>query len=85
MLVVVRDRIAKLVKAGKSQDDVIAARPTKEFEEKVWRRYLQRRAVDRPRLRRSESRAREAAAQVTRRAFLQTPSKRSGRAVFGAT
>jgi len=34
MLVTVRDRIAKLVKAGKSQDDVIAARPTKEFEEK---------------------------------------------------
>jgi len=34
MLVVVRDRVAKLVKAGKSQDDVIAARPTKEFEEK---------------------------------------------------
>src|SRR5688572_2555680 len=34
MLVVVRDRVAKLVRAGKSQDDVIAARPTKEFEEK---------------------------------------------------
>lgn len=34
MLVVVRDRIAKLVRAGKSQDDVVAARPTKEFEEK---------------------------------------------------
>jgi len=34
MLVTVRDRIAKLVKAGKSQDDVVAARPTKEFEEK---------------------------------------------------
>jgi len=34
MLVVVRDRIAKLVKAGRSQDDVVAARPTKEFEEK---------------------------------------------------
>jgi cyclase len=34
MLVVVRDRIAKLVKAGKSQEDVLAARPTKEFEEK---------------------------------------------------
>ncbi len=34
MLVVVRDRVAKLVKAGKSQDDVVAARPTKEFEEK---------------------------------------------------
>jgi cyclase len=34
MLVVVRDRIARLVKAGKSQDDVVAARPTKEFEEK---------------------------------------------------
>jgi cyclase len=33
MLVVVRDRIAKLVKAGKSQEDVVAARPTKEFEE----------------------------------------------------
>jgi cyclase len=34
MLVVVRDRVAKLVKAGKSQDDVVTARPTKEFEEK---------------------------------------------------
>ena len=34
MLVTVRDRIAKLVKAGKSQDDVVAARPTKEFEER---------------------------------------------------
>jgi cyclase len=34
MLVVVRDRIAKLVKAGKSQEDVLAARPTKEFEGK---------------------------------------------------
>ncbi|HEU5136026.1 MAG TPA: MBL fold metallo-hydrolase [Steroidobacteraceae bacterium] len=34
MLVVVRDRVAKLVRAGKSQDDVVAARPTKEFEEK---------------------------------------------------
>ena len=34
MLVVVRDRIAKLVKAGKTQEQVVAARPTKEFEEK---------------------------------------------------
>lgn len=34
MLVTVRDRIAKLVKAGKSQEDVVAARPTREFEEK---------------------------------------------------
>jgi glyoxylase-like metal-dependent hydrolase (beta-lactamase superfamily II) len=34
MLVVVRDRVAKLVRAGKSQDDVVAARPTKEYEEK---------------------------------------------------
>jgi glyoxylase-like metal-dependent hydrolase (beta-lactamase superfamily II) len=34
MLVVVRDRVAKLVKAGKSQDEAVAARPTKEFEEK---------------------------------------------------
>jgi cyclase len=34
MLVTVRDRIAKLVKAGKSQEDVVTARPTKEFEEK---------------------------------------------------
>ena len=33
MLVVIRDRVAKLVKAGKSQDEVVAARPTKEFEE----------------------------------------------------
>jgi cyclase len=33
MLVVVRDRVAKLVKAGKSQDAVVEARPTKEFEE----------------------------------------------------
>ena len=34
MLVVIRDRVAKLVKAGKSQDDVVAARPTREYEEK---------------------------------------------------
>jgi cyclase len=34
MLVVVRDRIAKLVKAGKSQEQVVVARPTREFEEK---------------------------------------------------
>jgi cyclase len=34
MLVVVRDRIAKLVKAGRSQDQVVEARPTKEFEQK---------------------------------------------------
>lgn len=33
MLAVVRDRIAKLVRAGRSQEDVIAARPTREFEE----------------------------------------------------
>jgi len=34
MLVAVRDRIAKLVKAGKTQDQVVEARPTKDFEEK---------------------------------------------------
>jgi len=34
MLVVVRDRVARLVKAGKTQEQVIEARPTKEFEEK---------------------------------------------------
>jgi cyclase len=34
MLVIVRDRVAKLVKAGKTQEEVVAARPTKEFEEK---------------------------------------------------
>ena len=34
MLVVVRDRVAKMVKAGKSQEEVLTARPTKEFEEK---------------------------------------------------
>jgi glyoxylase-like metal-dependent hydrolase (beta-lactamase superfamily II) len=34
MLVIVRDRVAKLVKAGKTQEAVIAARPTQEFEEK---------------------------------------------------
>ena len=34
MLVVVRDRIAKLVKAGKTEQQVLEARPTKEFEEK---------------------------------------------------
>jgi cyclase len=32
MLVVVRDRVAKLVKAGKTWEEVVAARPTKEFE-----------------------------------------------------
>src|SRR5688572_21147273 len=34
MLVVVRDRVAKLVKAGRTQEQVVEARPTKEFEEK---------------------------------------------------
>jgi len=34
MLVTVRDRVAKLVKAGKTQEQVLEARPTKEFEEK---------------------------------------------------
>jgi len=34
MLVVIRDRVAKLVKAGKTQEQVLEARPTKEFEEK---------------------------------------------------
>jgi cyclase len=34
MLVVVRDRIARLVRAKKTQDQVVEARPTKEFEEK---------------------------------------------------
>jgi glyoxylase-like metal-dependent hydrolase (beta-lactamase superfamily II) len=34
MLVVVRDRVAKLVRAGKTQEEVLAARPTREFEEK---------------------------------------------------
>jgi glyoxylase-like metal-dependent hydrolase (beta-lactamase superfamily II) len=34
MLVVVRDRVAKLVKAGKTQEEVVAARPTREFEAK---------------------------------------------------
>jgi cyclase len=34
MLVTVRDRIAKRVKAGKTQEQVVTARPTKEFEEK---------------------------------------------------
>jgi glyoxylase-like metal-dependent hydrolase (beta-lactamase superfamily II) len=34
MLVVVRDRVAKLVKAGKSQEEVVTARPTREFEAK---------------------------------------------------
>ena len=34
MLVVVRDRVAKLVKAGKTQAQVVEARPTKEYEEK---------------------------------------------------
>jgi glyoxylase-like metal-dependent hydrolase (beta-lactamase superfamily II) len=34
MLVTVRDRVARLVKSGKSQDEVVAARPTREFEAK---------------------------------------------------
>ncbi len=34
MLVTVRDRVAKLVKSGKTQEQVVEARPTKEFEEK---------------------------------------------------
>jgi cyclase len=32
MLVTVRDRIARLVRSGKSQDEVVAARPTQDFE-----------------------------------------------------
>jgi hypothetical protein len=32
MLVVIRDRVAKLVKAGKTQEQVVEARPTREFE-----------------------------------------------------
>ena len=34
MLTVVRERIAKLVKSGKTQEQVVAAQPTREFEEK---------------------------------------------------
>ncbi len=34
MLATVRDRIAKLVKAGKTQEQVVEARPTRDFEEK---------------------------------------------------
>jgi glyoxylase-like metal-dependent hydrolase (beta-lactamase superfamily II) len=34
MLVAVRDRVAKLVKAGRTQEQVVEARPTREFEEK---------------------------------------------------
>ncbi len=34
MLVTVRDRVAKLVKSGRTQEQVLEARPTKEFEEK---------------------------------------------------
>jgi len=34
MLVTVRDRVARLVKSGKTQEQVVASRPTKEFEEK---------------------------------------------------
>jgi len=34
MLVTVRDRVAKLVKAGKSQEQVLAAKPAQEFEAK---------------------------------------------------
>ena len=33
MLVVVRDRIARLVKAGKTQDQVVEAHPTKVYDE----------------------------------------------------
>jgi len=33
MLVVVRDRIARLVKSGKTQEQVVTARPTREFEQ----------------------------------------------------
>ncbi len=34
MLAAVRDRVAKLVKAGKTQEQVVDARPTREFEQK---------------------------------------------------
>jgi glyoxylase-like metal-dependent hydrolase (beta-lactamase superfamily II) len=34
MLAAVRDNVAKLIKAGKTRDEVVAARPTAEFDEK---------------------------------------------------
>jgi cyclase len=34
MLSTVRDRIARLIEAGKTQDEVVASRPTREFDEK---------------------------------------------------
>jgi hypothetical protein len=34
MLVVVRDRVARLIRAGRSQEEVIAAKPTAEFDAK---------------------------------------------------
>jgi glyoxylase-like metal-dependent hydrolase (beta-lactamase superfamily II) len=35
MAVTVRDRVAKLLREGKSADDILASKPTAEFEEKV--------------------------------------------------
>ena len=83
MLVVVRDRVAKLVKAGKSQDDVVDRASDEGVRGEVRRHELQRRAVDRPRLRRPEERAREApeekqdpgcTADRAARAFRESPS-----------
>ncbi len=52
MLVTVRDRIARLVKAGKSQDEVVAAQPTREFDARYGganfnaRQWVERAYVD---------------------------------------
>ena len=35
MLVAVRDRVAELIKQGKSEDDVIASRPTAQYDSTV--------------------------------------------------
>jgi len=35
MLVTVRDRVAAMIKQGKSQEQIVAAKPTKEFDERV--------------------------------------------------
>ncbi len=54
MLVVVRDRVAKLVKAGKTQEQVVEARPTREFEEKYGGTNFNAAQWIGPRLRRPE-------------------------------
>ena len=72
MLVVVRDRVAKLVKAGKTQEQVVEARPTREFEEKYGGTNFNAAQWIRPRLRRPEDGAGKTPPEIAWAPFLQT-------------